>query len=215
MIRYFKSGSEEWKKAREEVLFTGTSLSSAFGLDSKIPETILEKYKEQIEAAKIWGRLLEPGILITLNELGIKAEPSAPWGEVAFITDNTKLLGCSLDGIIQEKTIPVECKTAVINKYSGWLKTPPINYIIQLYVEIMCLEAPYGLLACLRKGEDKPFKEQPQLVVYKLVPKEEVFELIYKTINRFKKNPNSRVSPKDKEAIKELCLNSVEKVYEI
>lgn len=231
-IEYFKSHSDEWFKEREKVI-TGTSLAEKFGLEFKLDPVIAEKYKEQIAASKIWGRVLENGIFVLMNELGIKVEPAGEWNEVCFISENE--FGASLDGLINPlrwkqdpetgnfidkyESIPVECKTVVESKWSKWKKAPPLHNLIQIHLQMMLLESEYGLITCLCKKDgiinekgkiESPFKQNPPLIIYKVKPNLELYQLFHDVANSKKQKANK----KQRELLESIIYNDLEKIYE-
>src|SRR5690606_39097283 len=103
----FKQGSKDWLNARSKVI-TGTEISTLFGLNKhlSVPKLLKQKYEniklEDNEFLRA-GRILEPGIIIALNEIGIKAKSAAPTGKVKFIIHTSGLLGSSLDAVLKHK----------------------------------------------------------------------------------------------------------------
>lgn len=193
----YKSQSPEWLEARSKVV-TATQFASLVGLSPH--KKIISKTSNMK-----WGRILETAVIAALNEIGLAAEPAAPWGMVNFL-DNGKL-GASLDSKVLNH--PVECKTTSDEKWQTWKKRPPLNYLLQIYVAMYLLNSE-GYIACLsRKLED-----EPKLIVYKCNHNLDLYNVIQKTIDRYyDKTKKFRVNSKDKERIKEIIYDKIELVY--
>lgn len=184
-IKYFTPQSSDWLKARQQYV-TGTEVAGILGLD---------KYKswkkikqDKYVAAKPFdnqymraGRILEPGVLIALKEIGIPAEP-AHATKVVFAYDDDLHLAASMDG--KAKTddgifYVVECKTTSEEKFNAWFDNVPLNYFLQVQTQMMVSKAEHAIIACL--CTQFPFP----LVVYEIKPAKDIQDMIAEATKRF------------------------------
>lgn len=148
----FEAHSKEWFKARQEVI-TGTEVASLFGLNpyKSVPSIVRNKGGQddlvEDNLAMKKGRIFEPAVIQLCIENGFKIEPAAPFGKVAFLTKNG--LGCSLDAVgkIGKHKVIAEIKTTSKEKFETWQISPPLNYLLQIQVELICTEHKHGILA--------------------------------------------------------------------
>lgn len=216
----YKSLSAEWREARGKVI-TGTEVSSLFGLNpyKSVPSLVRSKLGDPDEVldnpAMMQGRRLEPGVIIAVDEAGYNAEPAAPWGHVCFLINKCGLLGCSLDGVgtIKKEKIIVEAKTTRAANFDKWCETnmPPLYYIMQTHVEMLCADTKLGLLAAAPARI--PFVE---LAIWGTVRNKKIDKLLVDTTKRFWDNLNSEtkfvIDQKDKAEIRELLEKSIRRI---
>jgi len=181
----YEARSKEWFEARQKVI-TGTEVSSLFGLNSykSVPSIVRDKngkpdvMQDNIHLKK--GRIFEPAVIQLCIENGFELEPAAPFGKVAFLTKGR--LGCSLDAVGKYKSHSViaEIKTTSKDKYETWEISPPLNYLLQLQVELICSDHDRGLLAVASIPMD-----DLQSMVFGVIKSKKIADLIDKEVNRF------------------------------
>jgi len=151
---YFTPQSDAWFQARNKYI-TGTQISSIFGLnpaqswkkvmrDKIIPPVKIDnKYMRA-------GRLLEPSVILALNELGIAAK-AAHTSKVVFMTDEEARISATMDAKLKTKQgfYIVECKTTKIEKFEEWKTQVPIYYSLQVQAQLLVANVDKALIACL------------------------------------------------------------------
>lgn len=205
----YEARSKEWFEARQKVV-TGTEVSSLFGLNSykSVPSIMREKsgkpdvMQDNIHLKK--GRVFEPAVIQLCIENGFDIEPAAPFGKVSFLSKDK--LGCSLDAVGRYKGNPVvvEIKTTSKDKYETWQVSPPLNYLLQLQVELICSNHTHGLLAVAPIPID-----DLESMVFGVVLSKKVNDLVTTEVNRFWECFNANTTYKvnqvaKKEMVKEL-----------
>lgn len=179
----FKPQSNEWKNKRAEII-TATEAASFFALNPyrSAAKVIKSKYEPDIVQDNVYmraGRILESGVFVALNELGVPAKP-ADYENVVMYVDETNKIGCTLDGVmnVKEGKYVVECKTTSEEKFSMWSEQPPLNYLVQTLIQIELAKTDRGLLACM--GLKVP--ELP-IIVYEIEPRPELYQLLIEMVN--------------------------------
>lgn len=179
----FKPQSNEWKNKRAEII-TATEAASFFALNpyKSAAKVIKSKYEPDIVQDNVYmraGRILESGVFVALNELGVPAKP-ADYENVVMYVDETNKIGCTLDGVmnVKEGRYVVECKTTSEQKFEAWSEAPPLNYLVQTLIQIQLAKSDRGILACM--GLKVP--ELP-LIVYEIDPRPELYEFLIEMVN--------------------------------
>lgn len=215
--KLFKSGSVEWLHARCQYV-TGTDVSSLLGFNKykSAAKVLKEKIEPPVKIDNAYmraGRILEPGVLIAVSEIGILTKPAAQDGYVAMCIDEESRLSASLDGIavIKGKEYILEAKTTSTDKFEAWETAPPINYLLQVQTQLIVTGTTTAVLACLESNF--PFK----LIIYKVDSNEKVQELIKSESVRFWKyyaeNRKFVVNSSIKDKINKIILDTVVRVY--
>lgn len=211
----FTPQSAEWLAKRSQNI-TATEVASLLGLDKyKTPHKVL---KEKINPVKLAdnaamraGRILEPGVFVALKEIGLNCRP-ADYEKVVMYEDPEVRLSCTLDGIGINKDkgkYIVECKSTKPELFEKWEDQAPINYIIQVQVQLMLTKLDKALLACV--SQQFPFS----IIVYYIKADKEIHKIIEYNVRKFwtcyEKNVKFKI---DKENIAEL-ISSLYKSSEL
>lgn len=190
----FTAGSSDWLDFRTGFI-TGTEVSSLFGLNKHKSATkvLLDKCNPPMKEDNAFlrsGRVLEPGVIILMNEMGIPAEPAGGFGEVIYITHDKEKIGSSMDAKMSTDKgfYIVECKTTQMKKLCTWLKTPPIGYLLQVQTQMLVSGIDKALLGCMSAEFVKVYHTTAIdffLLVHEIKPSKRVQELITKEVKRF------------------------------
>jgi len=201
----YEARSKEWFEARQKVV-TGTEVSSLFGLNSykSVPSIMREKsgkpdvMQDNIHLKK--GRVFEPAVIQLCIENGFDIEPAAPFGKVSFLSKDK--LGCSLDAVgrYKGKPVVVEIKTTSKDKYETWQVSPPLNYLLQLQVELICSNHTHGLLAVAPIPID-----DLESMVFGVVLSKKVNDLVTTEVNRFWECFNANTAYKVNQVAPKIC----------
>lgn len=209
IIKKYVPQSEAWLDARLRCV-TATEIASLFGCNkSKSANQVMkDKFSPPQKISSPYlraGRLLEPGVLIAMQEIGIPAK--AADHEHTVMAINTKIkLSCSLDGKAEMggNFYVVECKTTKPEKMEEWLSHPPIHYLLQLQTQLLLTNVEEGFLAVLESSF--PFK----LIVWKVRGLSKIHELIERETVRFWKCAEAR---KPFYVDKDLKIQVLENIY--
>jgi predicted phage-related endonuclease len=206
----FKSGSKEWLDIRSKHI-TGTEIASLFALNPYKSAVQIMKEKIAGKSEPVTdndhmkrGRRAELGILISANELGIEAQPAAPWGHVKVLTKDG--ISVSLDAMCGD--IPVEIKSTHLNfaKYQDGIISQA--YLLQCQAQLLVLGCKKLLLIC---GEQSPLYP---IVAFKVKPNKELHKIMIDTVERFSHNrineEKFKVNQDDKKRVLELLETTVE-----
>lgn len=183
-----KARCNEWFDLRNKVI-TGSDIAGLFALNPSISVPKLVRIKSQLQKDDKednpmlrTGRMMENVCIASVHEMGYDVSKAADDGMVNFITHKHIQLGSSLDALLDSS--PAECKsTELETKFDKWLKEgPPSHYILQIYVQLMCLDKEHGfLIGCLSKP---PF---PTLL-FRIIRSPKVDKIISNTVSRFWEN---------------------------
>lgn len=206
---FFKAQSPEWFELRKKHI-TGTEVPSLYALNPYLSAVKVMQGKdtpvklEDNDALRA-GRILEPGVVVALTEMGIDVKPAALFGEVCVVTK--KNISVSLDAIATDESFLVECKTTE-KKFEAWKEGfIPINYLLQCQVQLLCTGLPYALLACMHIHSPFP------IVIYKVVENKELQKIIIDTVDRFWDNKSKeekfKVDQDEKKAVLGLLENTI------
>lgn len=206
----FKAHSKEWHKIRKKVI-TATKISALVGLN-KYNNLKTIKDNKEIPDNKYMrnGRMLENVCLESAREEGYDTHSAAPPGYVTFIVDDSKNIGCSLDGVCYDDhkgLMLVECKT--VNKgdtFKTWLKQPPIEYLIQMQTQMGCAHIENSLYIGVHNTQGFP------TVIYTVKFNKKVFDLLQKQVILYNKKELLEVDKDVKKQIEDIIYEGVEKV---
>ena len=198
----FTAGSDDWLTLRSNNI-TGSDVATLFGMNKYKSLNKLRKEKLTGESEftqtkfVIAGRILEPTILLYLSEvLNRKVIHCGGVSEVVVYKHNQARLSCTLDGLLNSSIgeIPVECKTMNLKTFSKYHKDDifyiPLNYLLQLAVQSMCLGCEYGILTfCIYKTPDDINTLLP-IEIIEFIPlsvkfNTKIYELILKEVEYF------------------------------
>lgn len=188
VFKELKPTSEtEWLKLRLQVL-TATEVSGILGLNPfKSPKQILED-KKKIEpfenAYTITGQLLEPVVVAMVNrELNSNFKLFENGSRSFFLNEDIKM-GATPDAGNEEFLL--ECKTTRPTNFAKWSYWPPLYYLCQLYVQLICINKQQGYLAIVSTNlTQETAKYNPPMHMHLLTRTEEIDAIIVKEVKRF------------------------------
>lgn len=206
----FKSGSKEWFNIRSQNI-TGTEISSLFALNpyKSSVQIMREKVTGKSEPLEDndhmkRGRRAELGILISANELGIQAEPAAPWGHVKVLVKDG--ISVSLDAMCGDTPVEIKSTHANFSKYQDGIISQA--YLLQCQAQLFVLGCKKLILIC---GEQSPLFP---IVTFKVKPNKELHKIMVDTVKRFSDNrikeEKFKVNQDDKKRVLELLETTVE-----
>lgn len=145
---------ESWLKARKEII-TATGMASVLGLDPW--NSAAKMYKDKLNptfksnAFTTIGQWMEPIVVKAANVLLDRDFKLFTENEDKIIFINSKLkLGATPDAISADGKVLLECKT--VNSESKlllWTEHPPINYIAQVYLQLIATDKQDAVLGIL------------------------------------------------------------------
>jgi putative phage-type endonuclease len=217
-IKTFIPRSNEWLEARQSYV-TGTEVAALLGLDKykswkKIKANKLEYSSVMDNDYMRAGRILEPGVLIALNEAGIDARPAHDT-QTVFAYDENYRLSASLDGkgrCPNNGFYIVECKTTQPTKFDAWYEGVPLNYFLQVQVQLLLSDVDIAVLACM--STNFPFP----LVAWEVVKDETTCNYLIDASKRFwtavESGEDFIVDKVAKEYVKETYLTFCKKIID-
>lgn len=151
MKAYKVSSLEEWHAIRKQII-TATESAAILGLDpyTSVSKMLAAKEVSQyIENAYMWvGNVLEPVVVTATNTMTRKEfklfEDSG--GKVIY-ADLELGLGATPDAGDGEDLL--ECKTTGTPNWYKWSFSPPIKYLVQLQVQLICTDRRTGYLSIM------------------------------------------------------------------
>lgn len=180
----FDPGCNEWLDKRTKYI-TATEVASLFSMNpSKGPKKVLkDKIEPPIRRDNKFmraGRLLEPSVILAMQEAGLPAEAADP-SKTVFVTHDKVKLAASMDAKmnVKEGFHIVECKTTSMKKFDEWEVKVPHHYALQIQTQLLVSGVDKGLIACL--SYEFPFP----LVIYEVRKSERIQGLILEETNRF------------------------------
>lgn len=191
-IQYFEPQSLDWLNARKANI-TGTEVSTLFGLNkysnpTKLLQSKIENISEIVDNIYLRaGRFLEPAVISDLRNYGIPAQPVHEH-MVAFVKHEDFPISVSLDGkaMYNGKFYVVECKTCSgankatgLSKFDEWKTSPPVQYYIQVQVQLMCTGVNQAFLACAEAVMPFP------ILAWEIVADPKLHALIGEEVTRF------------------------------
>lgn len=198
LIKEFKAQSEEWKRFRMSNI-TGTDCASLFQLNPYQSKNVIIKDKTSDEIKKHFdnkyaqaGRMLEPGVIIKLNDLKYKVKAAGKHNKVIVLHNEQTKLSASLDAIytFHKRKYITEIKTTSYEKWQNWINEGlPLYYLLQVQVQIILKPEDYEngalLVTCARQDPTYP------LAVYKISFNNEIKVIVENEVQRFWSDPES------------------------
>lgn len=138
-----------WLEQRAKVI-TATEASSLFALNPYASAAKMFQNKRvptfQENAFTRLGHVLEPAVIAAVNQvLGVSFK-QAPEG--LFYLHSDAPLGATPDAF--GKSTLLECKSTSPTKFlDGWVEHPPLYYILQVHVQLLCTRKKTAYIACL------------------------------------------------------------------
>lgn len=200
------SSEEEWLRYRQKVL-TASDVPCLFGYnrfksamkmweDKQTPPTPIDNVYVRL------GQWLEPLVVDQVNKKLNKDFVLCSNGHREFYISEEIGLGATPDAASSSALL--ECKTTKPANWLYWENHPPLNYLVQLYVQLLSTNKPGGYLAVLTSTEvgrwqqildstvsdnfsiNQPFPEfNSKIFVYSLTKEEKLTTLILGEVKRF------------------------------
>jgi predicted phage-related endonuclease len=181
-------GEEAWLKLRKEVI-TATEAASLFGLNPyRSGASIMREKEEPPEILdNSWitvGQWLEPVVVKATNKLLDRNFKLLGNGKKVFYTFDRFQLGATPDAA--DDTYFLECKTTRPGNLSKWEYCPPLYYLLQLHVQMVCGEKDHGYLSIMSTdlSQHSPKLEVP-MIIFETEFNRRIFDLLGEECNRF------------------------------
>lgn len=140
----------EWLELRSKVL-TATDISVILGLNPWKSVSEMQASKLNIvpfENAYTWlGQVLELVVVKCVNKTLNSDYKLMENGSRSFFVDQELGLGATPDA--SNGKMLLECKSTKPHNYYRWSEWPPTYYLMQLYVQLLCVGFKKGILAIL------------------------------------------------------------------
>jgi hypothetical protein len=168
-------------------------MASIFGLNPyKSVNQMLEAKQNNTftgNAYTIIGNLLEPVVVGLVNE-ELNENFQLFEHEVdrkTFYINRDLMLGATPDAC-NGKTL-LECKSTKPRNYYRWNSMPPMQYVAQLYTQMLCSEFDEGYLAIMETDLTQTSEElNTHMCIFHLTQSEEITKIIESEMKRFKKS---------------------------
>lgn len=183
------TSEKEWLDTRARVV-TATEASSLFSLNpyasaaKMLQRKIVPEFQEN--AYTFTGKVLEPAVIKAVNLLTDRNfRQFESKDEIYFYIHPEHRLGATPDAHFRNTLL--ECKTTSPKRFAeDWEDCPPLYYILQTHVQMICTGKKQTVLACLPtdltpKGFNAKFPIHVFFVKYHAV----LAELIKHTVDRF------------------------------
>lgn len=170
------SAREQWLLRRRE-LVTASDAAAILGLDHyRSPLSVYAEKRGLVETEETaimrWGRGVEGAIANAYAEetgretldLGgneIKIHPDLPWlgATLDRQTDGSEAFPAPLDRAPALAPAPLEIKAVSSLKKDQWVEDPPLQFQIQLQIQMACTSASWGSLCALLGGLSIAWKD--------------------------------------------------------
>lgn len=181
-------GDKEWLKARQQVI-TATEAPTLLGLNpfsspakmwaEKTEKTFVGNSYTQI------GQWLEPVVVTITNSL-LRTDFQIIENEIGkiFYQHDSARLGATPDAIGTNEFL--ECKTTKPLNYLKYKYCPPIYYLVQLQVQLICAQFDTGYLAIMSTdlSQADDVLRLP-ITIFKVARQPRLEELLIQEVNRF------------------------------
>lgn len=181
-------GDKEWLKARQQVI-TATEAPTLLGLNpfsspakmwaEKTEKTFVGNSYTQI------GQWLEPVVVTITNSL-LRTDFQIIENEIGkiFYQHDSARLGATPDAIGTNEFL--ECKTTKPLNYLKYKYCPPIYYLVQLQVQLICAQFDTGYLAIMSTdlSQADDVLRLP-ITIFKVTRQPRLEELLIQEVNRF------------------------------
>ena len=180
---------EEWRAARKKVI-TATECGAILGIHPFLTGNKVWKQKNNGKfipnSYVIIGQLLEDTVIKITNYLtgGNYVLFEHPDGLKPFYTHDSCRLGATPDAYNENSLL--ECKTTKPYNQQRWATSPPVYYVLQLIVQMMCCEYEVGILSIM--GTDLTQKDETLRIpisMFTVTRNKQLEELIFREVNRF------------------------------
>jgi predicted phage-related endonuclease len=145
----------EWLELRSKCL-TASDMAIILGFNKYTSMKKLVESKSTIEQVDSnymrLGRLLEPVVKDLVNyrlETDFELVSSASKDDQVFYADLELGFGCTPDALNESKTILLECKSTKPKNFMYWSYIPKIDYLCQLYSQMIVLDIQKGYLGIM------------------------------------------------------------------
>lgn len=212
-------GDKEWLEARKQVI-TATEAPALLGLN---PFTSPNKmWSEKVEKTFVGnaytdiGQLLEPIVVACTNKL-LGSDFRIIENEIGklFYQHSKHRLGATPDAMDGNQFL--ECKTTKPYNYLKYRYCPPVYYIVQLQVQLMCAGFEVGYLAIMSTDLTQETEElRLPIAIFKVAQQPRLWELLGQEVDRFwdcqKREVQFRVNSKVKREsgiLAQMCYNKI------
>lgn len=158
------------------------------------------------------GQVLEPVVVDVVNDiLGTQFELyENDKGHKEFYTSG--LLGATPDAH-EDREVLLECKTTRPRTYIKYSAVPPLKYLIQLTVQLMCTNMDLGYLAIMSTDLTQASSTLNwPISVFKMWKNPTLCDILKVEAKRFKDNKTFRVNSRVKQKVKLLLQSGYEEV---
>lgn len=139
---------DEWLELRTTVV-TASDMATILGLNKwKTVKQLVDgkDSPEFFENAYTWlGQTLEPIVVTMTNKVLGTSYRLYEDDAKSFFVDKELRLGATPDAL--DETTLLECKTTKPGNALDWAHWPPVHYLLQLYVQLICTEKQQGILS--------------------------------------------------------------------
>ncbi len=181
-------GDKEWLKARQQVI-TATEASSILGLNPY--SSPVKMYEEKVNKTFVGnsytmiGQFLEPVVVACTNyRLGTDFQIIENQIGKLFFQHDSMRLGATPDAIDGNQFL--ECKTTKPMNYLKYKYCPPITYLVQLQVQLICAGFDTGFLSIM-STDLSPVDQTLRLplAIFKVTKSNRLEELLKQEVDRF------------------------------
>lgn len=179
----------EWKRARKKVI-TATEAGAILGLNPWLTGNRVWKQKNNGEfiptSYVIMGQVLEK-VVVELTNKVLKTKFELFENEdnfKLFAIDESGKLGATPDA--RDGQVLLECKTTGPRNFNKWQECPPLYYVLQLQVQLMCMNLREGWLSIMSTDltpKDAVF--DPPILVFQVVRDDWIHETLVSEVKRF------------------------------
>lgn len=206
---------EEWHEARAKVVATASEAAILIGHASySSPATLRNKDQNTFKgnAYTLVGQVLEPVVVdVTNRVLGTKFELYEVMNKGKVFYTNG-LLGATPDA--GEGDVLLECKSTKPANYLKYKEEPPLQYLVQLQVQMHCVGVEEGYLAIMSTDLSQVSQEIIwPITVYKVVQNGDLCAILQTEAERFTQDEKFRVDSKLKKQTKQILDECYTKVF--
>lgn len=205
----------DWLKARTQVI-TATEASTLFSINPYQSANKMfqrKTYPELLDNVYIrLGKILEPAVINAVNMV-LKTTFKEEKGIIFYRLKDTPI-GATPDAL--GRTTILECKSTSLKKFhEDWDLYPPLYYLLQVHVQLLCTGRKYGYLAALPTDmTPESFNSKIKLKIYKITADESINILLEDTCklayNNFVNGIEFKSDYTNNKRMKELLIKSAE-----
>lgn len=186
---------------------TATEMSTLFGLNQySSPSKLLSQKLNPIEITTNHvrrGKLKEPSVLEAFL-LDAKMETERHWGPSLEMPDVR--IAATPDAYVKGTVNVVECKSIISRNFHKWYDAVPLNYHVQVLVQMLVMNSEEGYIGALEEGD--PDVCLYRFTMWRMQRNEEFEQMMREETTRFweetKEGKTFRVSSKMKKRALEI-----------